>query len=716
MRFFLLLGALVLSVAVGSRPALIPADAASRGASLNVLLITIDTLRYDRIGILDPRHVQTPNLDALARSSLVFTRAFAHNPVTLPSHANILTGATPLYHGVSDNTGFRLDRKFLTMPQYLRGLGYATAAFIGAFPLDSRFGLDQGFDLYDDYYGTRNEREFFFAERPAEKVIAPAMAWIGGQSGKWFGWVHLFDPHQPYLPPSPFKEKYADDPYSGEVAHVDAQLGVLFDFLRSRRLLEKTVVIVTADHGEALGEKGEDTHSYFAYNNTIHVPLFIHVPGGKPGTCAQNACHADIFPTLCALLGQKAPAHLQGESLLDVMAAGKRRVPEIYFESLTAWLNRDWAPLRGMISGNTKFIDLPLKEVYDLETDMDEERNLAGSSRIGPLKDALSRLMRKLKNPQAGGRENRLDPETQKQLKSLGYISENWSGERKKQYAKKDDLKTLLPLQSQLLDGVGQFQSGDFPAAEKTIRAVIASSPSFILAYTHLATMYKETGKPQAAVQVLEQGLEKNPGNILLLAKLGIVLADSGNWRRAIPILEDCVRREDFDPEKFNFLGIAYYQGGELEKALQSYARALELDHNNAAVYSNIGGVHLALFQRGQKAQELALAEREFKKALMIDPKLFSACNGLAIVYKKSGRPAEAIAWWRKALAIKPDFDLALINLGITLLEEGRAGEALECFLDYRQKFFFRLPAGEKQRVERLIAEARAKLASPVKK
>ena len=716
MRFFLLLGALVLSVAVGSRPALIPADAASRGPSLNVLLITIDTLRYDRIGILDPRHVQTPNLDALARSSLVFTRAFAHNPVTLPSHANILTGATPLYHGVSDNTGFRLDKKFLTMPQYLRGLGYATAAFIGAFPLDSRFGLDQGFDLYDDYYGTRNEREFFFAERPAEKVIAPAMAWIGGQSGKWFGWVHLFDPHQPYLPPSPFKEKYADDPYSGEVAHVDAQLGVLFDFLRSRRLLEKTVVIVTADHGEALGEKGEDTHSYFAYNNTIHVPLFIHVPGGKPGTCAQNACHADIFPTLCALLGQKAPAHLQGESLLDVMAAGKRRVPEIYFESLTAWLNRDWAPLRGMISGNTKFIDLPLKEVYDLETDMAEERNLAGSSRIGPLKDALSRLMRKLKNPQAGGRETRLDPETQKQLKSLGYISENWSGERKKQYAKKDDLKTLLPLQSQLLDGVGQFQSGDFPAAEKTIRAVIASSPSFILAYTHLATMYKETGKPQAAVQVLEQGLEKNPGNILLLAKLGIVLADSGNWRRAIPILEDCVRREDFDPEKFNFLGIAYYQGGELEKALQSYARALELDHNNAAVYSNIGGVHLALFQRGQKAQELALAEREFKKALVIDPKLFSACNGLAIVYKKSGRPAEAIAWWRKALAIKPDFDLALINLGITLLEEGRAGEALECFLDYRQKFFFRLPAGEKQRVERLIAEARAKLASPVKK
>ncbi len=690
---------------VSPRPAVVPAP------DLNVLLITIDTLRYDRVGFLDTRHVRTPNMDALAGRSLVFTRAFAHNPVTLPSHANILTGTTPLYHGVSDNTGFKLDKKFLTIPRFLRDIGYRTAAFIGAFPLDSRFGLDQGFDLYDDYYGTRNEREFFFVERPAEKVIAPAMAWIGRQPGKWFGWVHLFDPHQPYLPPSPFKERYADDPYSGEVAYVDAQLGKLLDFLREKQLMQKTVVILTADHGEALGEKGEDTHSYFAYNNTIHVPLFIHVPGRKPGTSAQNACHADIFPTLCALLGQKAPPHLQGESLLDIAATGRRRSAEIYFESLTAYLNRDWAPLRGMISGNTKFIDLPLKEVYDLEKDMGEERNLAGSSRIGALKDALNRLMRRLKSPLAAGRQERLDPESQKRLRSLGYISESGPAGRKKQYTEQDDLKTLLPLQSRLLDGVGQFQSGDLPAAEKTIRAVIAASPGFILAYTHLATMYKEKGQVPAAIQVLEQGLQKNPGQVSLLAKLGIILADSGDWRRAIPLLESSIAQESFDPEKFNFLGIAYYQGGDLEKARQNYARALELDHNNAAVYSNIGGVHLALFQRDRKAQELALAERAFKQALAIDPKLFSACNGLAIVHKKGGRPEEAIAWWRQALAIKPDYDLALINLGITLLEEGRAGEALDCFLDYREKFFPRLPAGERARVERLIDEARAKLA-----
>jgi arylsulfatase A-like enzyme/Flp pilus assembly protein TadD len=684
-------------------------QAKSQEPVFNVLLITVDTLRFDRVGILDPRYVKTPNMDALAGKSLLFTRAFAHNPVTLPSHTNILTGTTALYHGVSDNSGFKLDKKILTIPQYLRQHGYHTAAFIGAFPLDSRFGLDQGFDLYDDYYGTRNEREFFFVERPAEKVIAPAMAWIGKQSQRWFGWIHLFDPHQPYLPPSPYKEKYADDPYSGEVAYVDSQLGILIDFLQGRHLLEKTVIILTADHGEALGEKGEDTHSYFAYNNTIHVPLFVYVPGLKPETCAKNVCHADIFPTICAILGLKIPPRLQGESLLAIVAAGGRKSAEIYFESLTAYLNRDWAPLRGLISGNTKFIDLPIKEVYDLENDMGEERNLAGSSKIGPLQDALNRLMRKLKNPLAAGRESRLDPETQTRLKSLGYISENRPAERKKQYTEKDDLKTLLPLQSRLLDGVAQFQSGDSPGAEKTIRAVISSSPGFILAYTHLASMFKEMGKSAEAVKLLEQGLEKNPGNILLLSKLGIVLADSGGWQRAIPILERCVSKEDFDPEKFNFLGIAYYQGGDFAKALRNYGRALELDRNNAAVYSNIGGVYLALFQRDRREQDLAQAERNFKEALEIDPKLFSACNGLGIIYRKTGHNADAIACWRKALAIKPDFDLALINLGITLLEENRAGEALDCFLNYRDKFYNAIPASERARIDRLIAEAKAK-------
>ena len=684
--------------------------ATDRGAAFNVLLITIDTLRYDRVGILDSRFARTPNLDALAAKSLLFTRAFAHNPVTLPSHANILIGATSLYHGVSDNTGFKVDKRFLTLPEFLKRQGYATGAFVGAFPLDSRFGLDQGFDLYDDFYGTRNEREFFFVERSAEKVIAPAMAWIGGQKGKWFGWVHLFDPHQPYLPPSPFREEYAADPYSGEVAYVDAQLGVLFDFLRQKRLLDKTLIVLTADHGEALGEKGEDTHSYFAYNNTIHIPLFLYIPGRRPASVAANVCHVDIFPTVCSALGLKPPPALQGESLLAVAAAGRRQGPEIYFESMTAHLNRDWAPLRGMISADSKFIDLPIKEVYDLKNDMNELHNLAGKSRIGPLKDALNRLIRRWQNPQAPGRQDRIDPEAQKRLRSLGYVSESRPGSKKKQYTERDDLKTLLPLQSKLLDGVGLFQGGDLPGAEKAIREVLAASPTFILAYTHLASMYTEKGRIDQAVAILEQGLEKNPGDLLLLAKLGIILADSGSWRRAIPMLEHCALQMDFDPEIFNFLGIAHYHGGDFEKALQNYARALDLDHNNAPVYNNIGSAHLALFLRRRQAGSFARAEESFKKALGIDPNLYSACNGLGAAYKNVGRNADAIAYWQRALRIKPDYDLPLVNLGITFLEEGQAGKALEYFLKYKDAVYHKIPPDQKQRIDRLIAEARAKI------
>lgn len=687
-----------------------PAPAAGAAPEANVLLVTVDTLRFDRVSFFGSRKAATPAIDALARESLAFRRAYAHNPVTLPSHANILTGATPLYHGISDNTGFKLDERFLTLAEYLKGRGYRTAAFVGAFPLDSRFGLDQGFDLYDDYYGTHNEREFFFVERPAEKVVAPAMDWIGRQRGKWFAWVHVFDPHQPYLPPPPFREKYADDPYSGEVAYADAQLGRLFAFLKERGLWQRTIVVLTADHGEALGEKGEDTHSYFAYDNTIHVPLLVRIPARAPATSAVTACHADIFPTVCAALAQKAPAGLQGESLLEVAAAGKRRAPEIYFESLTAWLNRDWAPLRGFISGGTKFIDLPIKEVYDLEKDPDEERNLAASAPIGRLKDALNRLMRRLRSPVAAQREKRLDPETLKRLRSLGYVAESGPARRSRTYGEPDDLKVLLPLQGKLLDAVGRFQSRDFAAAEKMLREVIAASPGFILAYTHLASMFKETGRPADAVAVLEKGLERNPGNIYILSKLGIVLADSGGWKRAIPILEECVAREDFDPERFNFLGIAYYHGGDYAKALKNYQRALELDRNNAAVFSNIGGVHLALAARDKKPQAIADAEASFRQALAIDPRLASALNGLAIVCKKTGRNGEAIDNWRRALAADPDYELAMINLGIVLLEEGRPGEALERFQEYRDKFFSRLPAAERARVDRLIAEARAGL------
>ena len=681
----------------------------------NVLLITVDTLRFDRIGVYTQRFVRTPRIDELARRGTVFTRAFAHNPETLPSHVNILTGTTPLYHGVSDNTGYTLDPRFLTLAEYLQQrAGYATAAFVGAFPLDSRFGLTQGFDHYDDYYGTRNQREFFFVERPAARVIAPAMAWLDKQQKSWFVWVHLFDPHQPYQPPEPYASRYAADPYSGEVAYVDEQLGILFDYLRKRGWLDTTMIVFTADHGEALGEKGEPTHSYFAYNNTIHVPLFLVVPGGRARTVDVNTAHIDIFPTVCAWLGLPVPRHIQGRSLAPLLR-GEKAPPEmaarpVYFESLAPFLNRNWAPLRGTIQENTKFIDQPIPEVYDLASDMEEKNNIAAQRDLNRLRGGLQALMR-----QSGGqgmiqRQKRIDSDTERKMRSLGYLSGTAADQKKKAYTIQDDLKTLLPVQNKLLDSVALIQLGRRQEGIRQLREVIDRSPAFILAYTHLATVLVDAGQAREAIQVLEQGLKSNPANIRLLAKLGVTLAEYGDPQKAIPVLRECVQEESFDPEHHNFLGIAYYRANEFSEALQSYQRAMALDSHYAPVYSNVGSLYLSRSLTSGDSQSVQLAIQNFQKALAVDPLLYSAYNGLGGAYKKMGRNDEAIRNWKKALELNPDFAFPLINLGVTYLEMNDARTALAYFAAYKEKFYHKISEAEKASIDRLIAEAKNKV------
>jgi len=238
-------------------------------ANLNVLLITIDTIRPDRLSCYSRKYLQTPHIETLASKGALFKRAFAHNPTTLPSHDNILLGTPPLYHGVHDNSNFIVAQDFLTLAEYLKSEAYSTGAFVGAFPLDSRFGLTQGFDVYDDSYPSKSSTAFAYTERIAERVVHEALAWMKKQNSPWFSWIHVWDPHAPYMPPEPFKSKFKDEPYSGEVAYVDHELGKLFDYLEKNNLMENTLIILTGDHGESLGDHGELTHGYFAYNSTL---------------------------------------------------------------------------------------------------------------------------------------------------------------------------------------------------------------------------------------------------------------------------------------------------------------------------------------------------------------------------------------------------------------------------------------------------------------
>ncbi|MCX6564329.1 MAG: sulfatase-like hydrolase/transferase [Candidatus Aminicenantes bacterium] len=618
-----------------------PALRASLPKDANVLLITIDTLRYDRIGILSDKYVKTPRIDALARQSLVFTNAYAQSTLTRPSHTNILTGTTPLYHGVSDNPGFKLESRYLTLTEYLKERAYRTAAFIGNFILDARFGLNKGFDLYNDSNGDQNVDETPFVERSADQVVAPAMDWIAGQKSKWFCWIHLFDPHDPYAPPEPFKTQYQNDLYSGEVAFVDAQLGRLFDLLEKNGEMRKTIIIFTSDHGEAFGEKDEIRHGFFAYNNVLHVPLILYYPGSEPKTVGTNACHIDIFPTVCELLEIPIPSVLQGESLLPLADGKDRQKALIYFESLSPHFFIDAAPLYGFIRGDLKFIDQPVKEVYDLNADPLEDRNIASSADIPQLVKELDALKKSFKG--AGTKQDLegKNSDIKPLLESLGYVSGKPT--KTKGYGIQDDLKTLHPLMAQLRLAVEEFESGKREAALKKLASIVRIRPSYVTAHSALADAYFKNKQTDLAVAALKDGLAKNPDNIHLTSRLGTILVMTKKYKDAIGPLEDAANRDKDNPDAFNYLGLAYMGAGDFKFAQKNFEKALKLDPDMIPVFNNLGYMYMALFVKTNEMNYIDSAIQYFDRALKINPKLPSALKGKAAAAKyKNDRNASA--------------------------------------------------------------------------
>jgi arylsulfatase A-like enzyme/Flp pilus assembly protein TadD len=593
-----------------------------RSKDANVLLITIDTLRYDRIGFLSPGFVKTPFIDAFARRSVSFSRAYAHSPLTRPSHTNILTGTTPLYHGVSDNPGYRLEAKFLTLAEHLKAAKYRTGAFIGAFVLDSRFGLDQGFETYNDSHGQSD-----IVERRAEEVVTPAIAWIAGQKSKWFCWVHLFDPHDPYVPPEPFRTAYAEDPYSGEVAYVDAQLGRLFEALEKSGAMARTIVVLTSDHGESLGEKEELYHGFFAYNAVLHVPLLVSAPGLTPQSVSADASHVDIFPTICELAGLPVPVQIQGESLLPLIAGQTTRTrPAIYFESMSPHLFLDAAPLQGFIRSGRKFIDQPIKEVYDLAADPREDDNLASRSDLPLLVQELDGLRKRLTGPgTTPGLEGR-DRDIEPLMRSLGYVAAKPAAKRA--YGPPDDLKALQPLIAQLRQGVEQFRDGDPATALKKINNIIRIRPTYVTAYIALSTLYSNRELYDQSLAVLRDGLAKNPDSLPLMERLGIVLVMAKKYADAVGALEECARRDPSNPDYRNYLGRARMGLGDLDEAEEQFRLALAIDPEMVEPFNNLGYLYLMRFRRSPDPAFLDQALENFEKALAFNPKLSSALKG----------------------------------------------------------------------------------------
>jgi len=664
----------------------------------NVLLVTVDTLRYDRVGAHGSPHVKTPHLDRLAASGLVFAHAFAHTPLTLPSHANILTGTTPLYHGISDNNRFHLPDRFLTLAEHLKAAGYQTGAFVGSFVLSAYFGLNQGFDHYTEPI---QKDEFL-----AEEVVDRALAWLAGKSAPWFCWVHVWDPHTPYSPPSPYAEQYPDDPYSGEVAYTDHQLGRIFAFLDREGISDRTLIVLTGDHGEALGDHGEREHGFFAYNPTIHIPLIVRLPGGQTGKIEQYVSHVDIFPTVCDHLGLPLPRHLQGRSLLPLIAGEPMKENPIYIEAKAAYLSKGWAPLEGFIRDRKKFIYLPIKEMYDLERDFSEAHNVISRfPMIGLLRD-LETLKTRLRGEESGSSRMELSSQARQKLRTLGYMS-GLKQEAKTQFTREDDLKVLLPLQNKLREARDLEDRGRHEEALSRYREVLETRPDTVSCYLHMAEIFQKTGRLQKGLEALDRGLEQKPGNLELLARRGVLLAETRRFDEAVATLKGVLEKEDFNPENWSHLGAAYTKQGRMEEARRAFEKALELDPTFGLAQANLGSLDLTLFLRSKDRDLLGEAIRRFTKALELDPKLVSAHNGLGAAYRFAGDRTRAVTHWRRALALDPGFMDAYFNLGITLIEMGRKAKALEVLETCRDRFADRLRERDRRQLQRLIDEAR---------
>ncbi len=701
--FFLLFFLIVVVLTCG-----LTLDSDTKGKDWNVLLISIDTIRPDRLSCYSTKYLQTPHIDALAAKGIVFERAFAHNPTTLPSHVNIMLGTTPLHHGVHDNSKFKLDDNFLTLAEYLKEKGYSTGAFIGAFPLDSRFGLSQGFDVYDESYPSESTTAFSAPERKAEDVIEVAIDWLSTQRSKWFSWIHLWDPHTMYTPPEPFLTEFKDDPYSGEVAYTDTELGKLVDFLEKKGFMQNTLIVLTGDHGESLGEHGELTHSYFAYNSTIWVPLIMAAPGLISGRFSDFVCHVDIFPTICDILQTDKPPFLQGTSLVPLMMGKKLEKRAIYFESLSPYYNRGAAPLRGFIEGGEKFCDTPLVEFYNLETDFNEENNLIQEINVEEYQKKLKALMEQLSSFQGEHVPAKIDREALEKLRSLGYISSSYSKTRKN-FGPDDDLKTLLPFQQKLDEAILLFDEDKIDESIGLLNEIITKKKDVAQAYLNLFPIYKSQGRHGKALELLEEGFKNNPENYDIALAYGMLLISAGQLDKSIKVLQKGLTLIDFDPKLWDYLGFAYWRKGEEQKALEHYRKALALDMTYAMTYSNLGALYFSKFSRTGERTDYAQSMEYLKKAIEYDPNLAIAYRGLGMGYRIGGRVDDAITLWEKALELNPADGFVILNLGKAHLEKDNKALALKYFEQYLRLRKDSLSPEELREIEAFIQKCKQK-------
>ena len=652
-----------------------------RDSRLNVLLITLDTTRADRLGCYGYAAAKTPHLDALARGGVLFRNVYAQAPLTLPSHCSIMTGLDPLGHGVHNNGSYVLGPEHTTLAEVLGGKGFRTAAFVASFSVDSRFGIGQGFAVYDDSFQAGQPFKPVNSERPADQVAALFSSWLAGQAGEpFFAWVHFFDPHLPYRPPAPYDREFAGNPYDGEVAFMDEAVGAVVGRLRDKGLLDRTLVVAAGDHGEAFGEKVELGHGVFLYDGTMRVPLIVSAPGRLPGgrSVGTRVRLTDIFPTVLDMLGLPVPDGIDGESLVP-LAAGKREADrDAYIETFYPRENYGWSELVGLVSGKWKYIRAPRPELYDLAADPGETRNLATAA--GSVAAELGRKLEAVVRAGAGvggGSGRALTAEEEERLRSLGYV--NFSGGATGAGADPKDKIDVLRLR-QLAEG--HEQEGRLDKAREAYARFLELVPESPASYVNLALCEARLKKFDAALATLQLGAERIPDSAFLQVRLGHTYLLLGRPAEALAAMDRTIALEPNNVDAYTAAASALEALDRRPEARGYLEKAVAVEPENKFLRANLA---LSLATGGDVAAAVGIY-----KALIADfPEDHVLRQHLGVAYGVLGDHAKAIASFEQAIAIKPTPG-AYINIAVASKRAGDTAAAVRYL-----KLYLADPKGE---------------------
>jgi arylsulfatase A-like enzyme/tetratricopeptide (TPR) repeat protein len=676
----------------------------------NVLLVTIDTLRADHVGCYGDKQASTPAIDELAARGVRFETAVAHAPLTGPSHASILTGQIPPAHGFRNNSGFTLSPQVTTVAEDFRQAGYRTAAFVSGFPLDRRFGFDRGFETYDDHLPKGNDRRRTpYVERLADATTDAVLRWLATATSKqksphWFLWVHYYDPHAPYEPPGELAEQFRRAPYDGEIAFVDRQLARLIHALDARNETARTLVLVTADHGESLGEHGEGTHGIFLYDATIRVPWVMAGPQVPAGRVSRTVARSiDVLPTLADYAGIPGRRDIDGRSVRAAADGHEMSDAASYAESLYPELELGWAPLYACRTTGFKFIRAPHAEFYDLEADASETKNRVTEERAraealdGKLEEALRRAP-----PPVAARS--VDPDAAERLRALGYASGGRAS--RPAGAPLRDPKDAVRLLPRLNRGMSAART-EPELAVRELTSVLHEDPGLYMARRTRAVAYAAAGQHDLAIadlRALDKEGQLTPEDAVVL---GDNLASAGRLEEAALVLQRAagenptfvqplislaevrIQERKYDDaaalcnkvlaivpdhiEATRRLGDLALLKGDFGPASARYGRILELDSSDASAMTKLGVVQM---RSGHPDEAMQL----FRRAIEREPRNADALLYLAGALASSGRPADALPYFERALEAAPRSTMALNGLGLSRLAVGDAAGAAAAF------------------------------------